>query len=140
MNIYNTPGTYNPNAYSPPPAYNSPAYGPDTFKEYYSRSDELTKLNGLNKLYDTLSDKLLDNKIGLDPLKINSLLFKPQKFNDAELNRFYRHLLNYTYASTALEVKNHEEVNEHLKEIHRLLQVLVKEKPQTLNQLPSAGP
>jgi len=116
------------------PDNKSSQYGPPTFKNYYMNSAELTKLGALQKLYTELKDVLLDKRIGLDPLQIDKLLFNQKSFNDKDLNRFYRHLLNYTYASTALEVKNHEEVNAHLKEIHRLLKTLVKEDPKTLTQ------
>ena len=62
-----------------------------------------------------------------DPLNIKGFLDKKDKFNDAELNRIYRHLLNYTYAATALEVKNHTEVNMQLQQIHKLLESLVSQ-------------
>jgi hypothetical protein len=114
------------------PENNSLQYGPPTFKQNYLNSAELPRLGALNKLYAELKNVLLDKRVGLEPLQVNDLLFNQKSFNDKDLNRFYRHLLNYTYASTALEVKNHEEVNSHLKEIHRLLKTLVKEDPKVL--------
>jgi hypothetical protein len=121
------------------PENNASQYEQPTFKQNYLNSAELPRLGALNKLYAELKNVLLDKRVGLEPLQVNDLLFNQKTFNDKDLNRFYRHLLNYTYASTALEVKNHEEVNAHLKEIHRLLKTLVKEEPKAPTQaLPPA--
>lgn len=116
------------------------SYGNSTFKDLYKNSNDFEKLRALYTLYENLKDVLLNKRVGLDPLKVNDLLFNQNKFNDKQLNKFYRHLLNYTYASTALEVTNHEEVNNHLKEIHRLLKKLVKEDPVPAEPAATAGP
>jgi hypothetical protein len=46
-----------------------------------------------------------------------------------KMGLFFKHLLNYTYASTATEIENHQEVNKHLVEINKkLLELLNKDK------------
>ncbi len=82
--------------------------------------------NGLMNLYSTNKNNLKQNFI--DPYNAISLI-QTKQYNNKELNLIYSQLLNYTYAATAREIKNHEEVNNHLIEIHKLLKKLVKEEP-----------
>jgi hypothetical protein len=96
------------------------------------------------ELYNSIQNKLkTDHSIILNPYDVIELL--PVKhYNSRELNKIYAHLLNYTYAATALEVKNHEVVNKHLQDIHNLLNKLVKENPNLIKtpegQLPQVPP
>ena len=97
-----------------------------------------------NELYKSIQNKLqTDYSIVLNPHEINELL-PLKRYNSVELNKIYAHLLNYTYAATALEVKNHEVVNKHLQDIHNLLTKLVKENPNLIKtpegQLPQVLP
>lgn len=98
---------------------------------YYTNIPGPSNSDRLIYFYKELERKLTNNNsMILDPYDATELL-KPKHYSSKELNKIYSHLLNYTYASTALEVKHHEEVNTHLKEIQRLLKKLVKEDVPT---------
>lgn len=96
------------------------------YKRKYENSDEYRRSIMIQQFYKELSDKLTSKNIGFDPLKLTELLSKP-KLDDRDLNKFYRHLLNYTYASTVTEIKNHEAVNQQLAYIRTLLLSLLPE-------------
>ena len=110
-------------------------YGPASYEfnprylVQYIKGSEAERLFTLKNFYNEISDKLTTKNVGFDPLKLTELLDK-SKIDTNDLTKFYRHLLNYTYASTALEVKNHEEVNLQLQEIRNLLLTLVPQSKQ----------
>ena len=87
-----------------------------------------------DEIYTSLMKYYFNNKNNLHPNIIDPYnainLIQKKNYNHKELNLIYSQLLNYTYAATAREIKNHEEVNSHLTEIHRLLKKLVKEDPE----------
>jgi hypothetical protein len=127
--------TSNPELYSQNTMNYSPyqaLYKSQELKNNFLKATDQERFTALvTKIYDNLSDNLLDKQIALNPLNINNLLLKKNSFNNEELTKIYKHLINYTYAATDLEVKNNAEVNMYLKEIHRLLKTLVKEEPKT---------
>lgn len=53
------------------------------------------------------------------------------KYNNNDTLKIFKHLLHYTYAATAKEVKHHEEVTQILKEIRDILLKHVNPPPQT---------
>ena len=95
-------------------------------------------------VYNALMEKYINNKNDLDSGQIDPAkaieLINPRHYNYKELNLIYTQLLNYTYAATAREIKNHEEVNAHLTEIHKLLKKLVKEEPAPAEPPATTGP
>lgn len=77
------------------------------------------------EIYDKLMAKYSQyfntlDKNYIDPYEAIELI-KPKHYNYKELNKIYAQLLNYTYAASAREVKNHEEVTAILKEIRNTL-------------------
>lgn len=77
------------------------------------------------ELYDLLMDKYSENynildKNYIDPYNAIDLI-KPKHYNHKDINKIHAQLLNYTYAASAREVKNHNEVTAILKEIKELL-------------------
>jgi hypothetical protein len=98
---------------------------------YSTTNDFKLKYTILAKFYDELKNKLkINNNKDIDPYNLIYQLTKSDsKLNSNELELLYKHLLHYTYASTVSEIKNHEEVNVYLREIHKLLKKLVKEDP-----------
>ena len=115
----NVSGNYGPALYQ---------FNPNYLEQYNKGTDE-QRLTALKKFYKEISDRLTTKNVGFDPLKLTELLDK-SRIDNTDLTKFYRHLLNYTYASTALEVKNHEEVNLQLQEIRNLLLILVPQSKQ----------
>jgi hypothetical protein len=108
---------------------------------YSSNRYALSNEDRLIMFYKELERKLINNNsMIIDPYDTTGLL-AVKHYNSRELNKIYAHLLNYTYAATALEVKNHEVVNKHLQDIHNLLIKLVKENPNLIKtpegQVPS---
>jgi hypothetical protein len=98
-----------------------------------------------DEIYTSLMKYYFNNKNNLnpniiDPYNAINLIQKKSIFSTKELNLIYSQLLNYTYAATAREIKNHEEVNAHLTEIHKLLKKLVKEEPAPAEPPATTGP
>jgi hypothetical protein len=98
---------------------------------YSTTKDTKIKYDTLAKFYNELNKRLkTSNNKDIDPYNLIYILNKgDSKLNSIELEFLYKHLLHYTYASTVSEIKNHEEVNLYLREIHKLLKKLVKEDP-----------
>ena len=83
-----------------------------------------------NKIFTKLTEIFNTNASGtIDPYSFQSLLAKNNTSIPKErIGDFFKHLLFYTYASTAAEISNHQEVNKQLEEIKATLKKLIKEE------------
>ena len=83
------------------------------------------------KISTKLTDILATNASGtIDPYSLQSVMTKYNTTIPKErMGDFFKHLLYYTYASTAAEISNHQEVNKQLDEIKKTLSKLIKEEP-----------
>lgn len=83
-----------------------------------------------NKIFTKLTEIFNTNASGtIDPYSFQSLMAKNNTSIPKErIGDFFKHLLFYTYASTAAEISNHQEVNKQLEEIKATLKKLIKEE------------
>ena len=93
-----------------------------------------------NIIYQNLSEILTSNngKYYIDRFQLLPLLQTPDAIPRDKMSAVFKHLLAYTYAATAAEISNHQEVNAQLKEIKETLHKLIKEDPK--KEIPAAAP
>jgi hypothetical protein len=94
-------------------------------------------------IYENLSQILSSNngKYYMDRFQLLPLLQTPDAIPRDKMSYVFKHLLAYTYAATAAEISNHQEVNAQLQEIKETLKKLIKENPKTETPtVPPKGP
>ena len=95
-----------------------------------------------NKIFTKLTEIFNTNASGtIDPYSFQSLMAKNNTSIPKErIGDFFKHLLFYTYASTAAEISNHQEVNKQLEEIKATLKKLIKEEKPVVEPAAVAPP
>jgi hypothetical protein len=68
------------------------------------------------------------NVTTMDPYFLKSFINSNEKIPSEKMPEFFKHLLYYTYASTATEIENHQEVNKHLADINKKLTELLNKE------------
>ena len=94
------------------------------------------------QIYGKLTDMLStpNGKFYMDRFQLLPLLKTPDAIPRDKMSYVFKHLLAYTYAATAAEISNHQEVNAQLQEIKETLKKLIKEDPKPETPAPAATP
>ena len=107
-----------------------PMQQPNSFYAPQKTQQQVEIEDYYNKIFTKLTEIFNTNASGtIDPYSFQSLLAKNNTSIPKErIGDFFKHLLFYTYASTAAEISNHQEVNKQLEEIKATLKKLIKEE------------
>ena len=82
-----------------------------------------------NKIAMKLSELFNNpNVTTMDPYLLKSFINSNEKIPSEKMPEFFKHLLLYTYASTATEIENHQEVNKHLADINKKITELLNKE------------
>ena len=116
--------------------YPQQQYSPQPYpiQQYYQQPVQKTQEqidieNYYKKIFDKLAELFTTNS-NTDPYSLkNFIASNNMSISKERMGDFFKHLLYYTYASTAAEISNHQEVNKQLDEIKKTLSKLIKEEP-----------
>jgi hypothetical protein len=128
------PATYNQmqpmqSMQSMQPQYGSPSPEQLLIEQQMREQKQYEMKQHYNNIYATLA-QILSSKEGalhVDPYNLLPVGSDPKNpIPKEKMADLFKHLLNYTYLSTASEIKNHEEINMQLADIKATLLKLIK--------------
>ena len=116
--------------------YPQQQYSPQPYpqQQYYQQPPQKTQQQleieqYYNQIYTKLAE-LFSTNSNIDPYSLKKFIASNNmSISKERMGDFFKHLLFYTYASTAAEISNHQEINKQLEEIKKTLSKLIKEEP-----------